>query len=63
MGKIVMRFGEVILKTARYDELKSWYCEVLDTQPMLETERTVEPGAGVRDSFASFGRFRTFLSS
>jgi hypothetical protein len=31
MGKVVMRFGEVILKTARYDELKSWYCRVLDT--------------------------------
>jgi len=46
MSKVVMQFGEVILKTTRYNDLKSWYCQVLDTQPMLETERTVEPGAG-----------------
>jgi catechol-2,3-dioxygenase len=44
MGKVVMRFGEVVLKTTQYDALKSWYCQVLDTQPMFESERTVEPG-------------------
>jgi hypothetical protein len=40
MSKVAMRFGEVILKTAQYDALKSWYCRVLDTEPMIETERT-----------------------
>ena len=28
-SKVAMRFGEVILKTAQYDALKSWYCRVL----------------------------------
>ena len=46
MGRPIMRFGEVILKTARYSELKSWYCTVLDSEPMFESERTTKPGAG-----------------
>jgi catechol 2,3-dioxygenase-like lactoylglutathione lyase family enzyme len=46
MTKVVMRFGEVILKTAKYDALKSWYCRVLDAEPMMETERTAEAGPG-----------------
>jgi len=46
MSKVVMRFGEVILKTAKYEALKSWYCRVLDAEPMMETERTAEPGPG-----------------
>ena len=46
MSKVAMRFGEVILKTAKYDALKSWYCRVLDAEPMMETERTAEPGPG-----------------
>ena len=25
-----MRLGEIVLKTARYDELKAWYCQMLD---------------------------------
>ncbi len=44
MGKVVMRFGEVVLKTTKYDALKSWYCRVLDTQPVFESERREEPG-------------------
>jgi catechol-2,3-dioxygenase len=46
MSSVMMRFGEVILKTSRYKDMKSWYCKILDAQPMLETERTTEPGAG-----------------
>jgi catechol-2,3-dioxygenase len=46
MGNVAMRFGEVILKTTQYDALKSWYCRVLDAEPMMETERTAKPGAG-----------------
>ena len=46
MKKVEIRFGEVILKTNQYNELKTWYCEVLGVDPMLETERTAEPGAG-----------------
>jgi catechol-2,3-dioxygenase len=46
MDKVVMRFGEVILKTVRYEELKAWYCTVLDSRPMFESERTAVPGAG-----------------
>jgi catechol-2,3-dioxygenase len=46
MSKVAMRFGEVILKTAQYDALKSWYCRVLDAEPLMETERTAEPGPG-----------------
>src|SRR4051794_31709591 len=34
-----MRFGEVVLKTNQYEALKSWYAQVLDTQPMFESER------------------------
>ena len=44
MSKVEMRFGEVVLKTTQYDTLKSWYCRVLDTQSMFESERTAEPG-------------------
>ena len=46
MSKIAIRFGEVILKTAQYNALKSWYCRVLDAEPLMETERTAKPGAG-----------------
>jgi catechol-2,3-dioxygenase len=46
MEKPKMSFGEIILKTSQYEMLKSWYCAVLDAEPMLETERTEEPGAG-----------------
>jgi catechol-2,3-dioxygenase len=45
MGKVVMRFGEVVLKTSQYDALKSWYSQVFDTKPMFESERKEEPGA------------------
>ena len=38
MGKVTMRFGEVVLRTSRYDALKSWYRKVLDTEPMFESE-------------------------
>lgn len=46
MGKVVMRFGEVVLKTARYDALKAWYSRVFDTEPMFESERRATPGPG-----------------
>ena len=29
MSKIAMRFGEVVLKTTKYDALKAWYCRLL----------------------------------
>jgi catechol-2,3-dioxygenase len=44
MGKVAMRFGEVVLKTSQYDALKSWYSRLLDTKPMFESERNEEPG-------------------
>jgi len=44
MAKIVMRFGEVVLRTSQYEALKSWYAQVLDTQPMFESNREEEPG-------------------
>jgi catechol-2,3-dioxygenase len=44
MSKVVMRFGEVVLKTSQYDALKSWYSQVFDTEPMFESERKEEPG-------------------
>src|SRR5262249_55542189 len=46
MGKIVMRFGEVVLRTAQYDALKAWYSRVFDTEPMFESERREIPGPG-----------------
>ena len=46
MGKIAMHFGEVVLKTSQYEALKSWYSQVLDTEPMFESERRQEPGPG-----------------
>jgi len=46
MGKVTMRFGEVVLKTSRYEEFKSWYIKVLDTAPMFESERKEQPGLG-----------------
>lgn len=39
MGKISMRFGEVVLRTSQYGAMKSWYSQVLDTNPMFESER------------------------
>src|ERR1051325_6253032 len=48
MGKAIMRFGEVVLKTNQYDELKSWYSKVLDTDPMFESERKDTTGPGMR---------------
>lgn len=44
MAKVAMRFSEVVLKTSKYDTLKAWYCRVLETEPMFESERTAEPG-------------------
>jgi catechol-2,3-dioxygenase len=46
MGKISMRFGEVVLKTSQYDALKSWYSQVLDTNPMFESKRRETTGSG-----------------
>lgn len=46
MSKVVMRFGEVVLKTAQYDALKAWYSRVFDTEPMFESERRETPGPG-----------------
>jgi catechol-2,3-dioxygenase len=46
MGKVTMRFGEVVLKTTQYEALKSWYSQLLDTAPMFESERRREPGPG-----------------
>lgn len=40
-----MRFGEVVLRTNEYEALKSWYTQVLDTEPMFESQRKEEPGA------------------
>jgi catechol-2,3-dioxygenase len=34
MGKVAMHFGEVVLKMSQYDALKSWYSQVLDTEPI-----------------------------
>lgn len=31
-----MRLGEIVLKTARYEELKSWYCQMLDCPSPFE---------------------------
>jgi len=57
MSKIAMRFGEVVLKTTKYDALKAWYCRVLDTQPIFESERNEEPTpAAARDEMT--GAFR-----
>jgi hypothetical protein len=44
MGKVAMHFREVVLKTSQYQSLKSWYSQVLDTEPMFESERREEPG-------------------
>ena len=46
MGKTTMRFGEVVLRTSQYAAMKSWYSQVLDTDPMLESERRETPGSG-----------------
>jgi catechol-2,3-dioxygenase len=46
MGKISMRFGEVVLRTSKYGEMKSWYSQVLDTKPMFESERRETTGSG-----------------
>ena len=45
MSKIAMRFGEVVLKTTKYDALKLWYCRVLDTLPIFESERKEHSGS------------------
>ena len=46
MGKVIMRFGEVVLKTTKYEALKSWYGQVLETEPMFESERREQPSPG-----------------
>ena len=46
MAKIVMRFGEVVLRTSQYEALKSWYSQVFDTKPMFESERRESLGPG-----------------
>jgi len=48
MGNLTIRFGEVVLKTNQYDELKSWYSKVLDTDSMFESERQDTTGPGMR---------------
>jgi catechol-2,3-dioxygenase len=44
MDKVAMRFGEVVLRTSQYKALKSWYSQVLDTNPMFESERKEDLG-------------------
>ena len=63
MEKVVVRFGEVILKTARYEELRSWYCTVLNSQPMLRPERKADPGAGGARQLCFIRLLPTFRSS
>ena len=46
MGKVTMRFGEIVLKTTQYEALKSWYSHVLDTVPMFESERREQSAPG-----------------
>ena len=49
-----MRLGEIVLKTARYEELKSWYCQVLDCpSPFEHAVRAPlpQPGAPTRMCF------------
>jgi catechol-2,3-dioxygenase len=46
MGKAAMRFGEVVLRTSQYGAMKSWYSQVLDTNPMFESERRETTGSG-----------------
>jgi catechol-2,3-dioxygenase len=46
MGKTAMRFGEVVLRTSQYAAMKSWYSQVLNTQPMFESERKETIGSG-----------------
>ena len=46
MGKAAMRFGEVVLRTSQYGAMKSWYSQVLDTNPMFESERKETTGSG-----------------
>jgi catechol-2,3-dioxygenase len=49
MGKVSMRFGEVVLKKSQYSAMKSWYSQVFDTDPMFESERKENVGsAGMR---------------
>src|SRR3954469_21828045 len=44
MAKVVMRFGEVVLRTSQYDTLKSWYSQVLDAGPIFESKRNAASG-------------------
>lgn len=49
-----MRLGEIVLKTARYEELKSWYSQVLDCTSPFEhvvTTPLSRPGAPTRMCF------------
>ncbi len=42
-----MRLGEIVLKTARYDELKAWYCLMLDhASPFEHVVNAPSPRAG-----------------
>jgi catechol-2,3-dioxygenase len=60
MGKVTMRFGEVVLRTSRYDALKSWYSQVLDTEPMFESERRQEPGPGAMRQMCTIRPYSNF---
>ena len=42
-----MRLGEIVLKTARYEDLKSWYCQMLDhASPFEHVVNESSPRAG-----------------
>jgi catechol-2,3-dioxygenase len=60
MGKVTMRFGEVVLRTSRYDALKSWYSQFLDTEPMFESERRQEPGPGAMRQMCTIRPYSNF---
>ncbi|HKS88864.1 MAG TPA: VOC family protein [Stellaceae bacterium] len=60
MGKIVMRFGEVVLRTSQYEALKSWYSRVLDTKPMFESERREDLGPGAMRQMCAIRPYSEF---
>jgi hypothetical protein len=60
-GKVEMRFGEVVLKTSQYDALKSWYCQVLDTQLMFGSERMAEPGPSAMRQMCLIPPYSAFI--
>jgi catechol-2,3-dioxygenase len=60
MGKIVMRFGEVVLRTSQYEALKSWYSHVLDTKPIFESERREDLGPGAMRQMCTIRPYSEF---